>query len=146
MKKTRVCLFLKGLFPNTSAGKVCVLPSTDASQSCLDTFAVWGSNEATSGRHMPSETDVWGVRGHLGPLMQIKEEKWGTTEMNKPLKWLQGWTAPSETLMSITQISVWWRAGCLHPKRPQKPGPKIISTNLHGRVITLMTWAQNWDS
>lgn len=29
--------------------------------------------------------------------MQIKDEKWRTTEMNKPLKWFQGWTAQSET-------------------------------------------------
>lgn len=44
-----------------------------------------------------SETDARRVRGHLGPLMQIKDEKWRTTEMNKPLKWFQGWTAQSET-------------------------------------------------
>lgn len=65
---------------------------------------------------MPSETDVWKVTGHLGPLMQIKEEKWRTTEMNKPLKWLQGWTAQRETLISITQVCMWWWAVWLHKK------------------------------
>lgn len=30
---------------------------------------------STSGRHMPSETDVGEVRGHVGPLKQIKGEK-----------------------------------------------------------------------
>lgn len=89
---------------------------------------------------MPSETDVWGVRGHLGPLMQIKEEKWGTTEMNKPLKCLQGWTAPSETLISITQISVWWRAGCLHRKEAPEARTKNHFYYLHVCVIMLMTW------
>lgn len=37
--------------------------------------AAWGSHASTSGRHMPGETDVCGVRGQPGPLMQIKEEK-----------------------------------------------------------------------
>lgn len=53
-------------------------------------FVVSGSGMSTSGRHMPSKTDAWGVRGQLGSLIQIKDEKWRTTEMNKPLKWLQG--------------------------------------------------------
>ena len=60
-----------------------MLPSTGASYNCLDfslflfSFgsAVWDSHASTSGRHMPSETDVCGVTGHPGPLIQIKEEK-----------------------------------------------------------------------
>lgn len=79
----------------------------------LGSFAVLGSGTSTSGRHMPSETDVRGVMGHLGPLKQIKEEKWRTTEMNKRLKWLQGRTEQSETLISITQVCVWWRPGLI---------------------------------
>lgn len=65
-------------------------------------FCAWGSVTSTSGRHMPGETDVREARGHLGPLMQIKEEKWRTTEMNKPLKWLQGWTAERARLWSAS--------------------------------------------
>ena len=104
----------------------------------LGFFAVWGSGTSTSGRHMPSETDVRGVMGRLGPLKQIKEEKWRTTEMNKPLKWLQGRTEQSETLISITQVCVWWRPGLI-AQNGRKEAPEPI--NLHGSVITMTTGA-----
>lgn len=88
--------------------------------------AVGESGTSTSGRHMPSETDVWGVRGHLGPLKQIKEVKWRTREMNKPLKWLRGWTAQSQTtLMGITQVCMWCRAGWLR-KHDRKEAPETV--------------------
>lgn len=66
-----------------------VLPSSDSWAELPVVFGCLALAESTSGRHMPSETDVWGVGGHKDPLMQIKEETWRATEMNKPLKWLQ---------------------------------------------------------
>lgn len=101
--------------------------------------AVPGSGTCTSGRHMASGTDVCGVRGHLGPLMQTKDEKLKTTQMNKPRQWLHGWTAHTETLSSVTQGG--WvqkeRWALTETAQDKKNNTHI---NLHVCVTTLMAW------
>lgn len=62
--------------------------------------------------------------------------------MNKPLKWLQGWTAQSETDQHHSDIYV--MTGQKDSKEAAETRTtKIISINLHVCVITLITWAQN---
>lgn len=100
------------------------------------------SGVSTSGRHMPSETDVGEVRGHVGPLKQIKGEKWRTTEMNKPLKWFQGWTAHSGTLISIMQRVFAHRDG----EKLQKPGLKIYLISHLFQFICMRMWMHRQHS
>lgn len=94
-----------------------VLPSSDSWAELLVVFDCLALAESTSGLHMPSETDVWGVRGHKDPLMQIKEETWRATEMNKPLKWLQ--REREDRHQSGVFVCACWYGGHLHVLKPE---------------------------
>lgn len=65
--------------------------------------------------------------------------------MNKPLKWIQGWTAQSETLISITQVCMWRQAGWLHEKtgRGCRNCPGLKTTKLH-EWLHYNTRQRNW--